>query len=90
MVRCGVARKSGMAQRRRDRDPLCQGSFRLSFDRVGHLEIGELAVVVAAAAPHRAEAFEAARFAIDSLKQTVPIWKKEFAEGGEYWVDDRP
>ena len=58
--------------------------------RVGHLEIGELAVVVAASAPHRAEAFEAARFAIDTLKETVPIWKKEFAEGGEYWVDDRP
>ncbi len=58
--------------------------------RVGHLAIGELAVVVAAASPHRAEAFEAARFAIDTLKETVPIWKKEFAEGGEYWVDDRP
>ncbi|MBW2268429.1 MAG: molybdenum cofactor biosynthesis protein MoaE [Deltaproteobacteria bacterium] len=58
--------------------------------RVGRLEVGELAVVVAAAAPHRAEAFEAARFAIDTLKQTVPIWKKEFAEGGDYWVDDRP
>lgn len=58
--------------------------------RVGRLEIGELAVVVAAAAPHRAEAFEAARFAIDTLKETVPIWKKEFAEGGDYWVDDRP
>lgn len=58
--------------------------------RIGHLKIGELAVVVAAASPHRAEAFEAARFAIDTLKETVPIWKKEFAEGGEYWVDDRP
>ncbi|HJO24861.1 MAG: molybdenum cofactor biosynthesis protein MoaE [Myxococcota bacterium] len=58
--------------------------------RVGHLEIGELAVVIAAAAPHRAEAFEACRFAIDTLKETVPIWKKEFAAGGEYWVDDRP
>jgi molybdopterin synthase catalytic subunit/molybdopterin converting factor small subunit len=58
--------------------------------RVGRLEIGELAVVVAASAPHRGEAFEAARFAIDTLKETVPIWKKEFAEGGDYWVDDRP
>lgn len=58
--------------------------------RVGHLAIGDLAVVVAAASPHRAEAFEAARYAIDTLKETVPIWKKEFAEGGEYWVDDRP
>ena len=56
--------------------------------RTGHLEIGEAAVVVAVAAPHRAEAFEACRFAIDTLKQTVPIWKKEVATDGEYWVDD--
>jgi molybdopterin synthase catalytic subunit len=58
--------------------------------RAGHLEVGELAVVVVAAAPHRAEAFAACRFAIDTLKQTVPIWKKEVATDGEYWVDDRP
>jgi molybdopterin synthase catalytic subunit len=58
--------------------------------RSGHLEIGEIAVVIAAAAPHRDAAFAACRFAIDTLKQTVPIWKKEFAEDGEYWVDDRP
>jgi molybdopterin synthase catalytic subunit len=58
--------------------------------RAGHLEIGELAVVIAAAAPHRADAFEACRFAIDTLKQTVPIWKKEVATDGAYWVDDRP
>jgi molybdopterin synthase catalytic subunit len=56
--------------------------------RVGHLEIGEAAVVVVAVSPHRAEAFEACRFAIDTLKITVPIWKKEVATGGEYWVDD--
>jgi molybdopterin synthase catalytic subunit len=56
--------------------------------RAGHLEVGELAVVVAAASPHRAAAFEAARFAIDALKQRVPIWKKEVATDGEYWVDD--
>jgi molybdopterin synthase catalytic subunit len=58
--------------------------------RVGHLAIGDLAVVVAAAAPHRAEAFEACRFAIDTLKENVPIWKKEVATDGEYWVDDHP
>jgi MoaE-MoaD fusion protein len=58
--------------------------------RSGHLEVGDVAVVVAAAAPHRAEAFDACRFAIDTLKQTVPIWKKEVATDGEYWVDDRP
>jgi molybdopterin synthase catalytic subunit len=56
--------------------------------RVGHLKIGDAAVVIAACAPHRAEAFEACRFAIDTLKVTVPIWKKEVAVDGEYWVDD--
>jgi molybdopterin synthase catalytic subunit len=58
--------------------------------RVGHLEVGDLAVVVVAAAPHRAEAFDACRFAIDTLKESVPIWKKEVATDGEYWVDDHP
>ena len=57
--------------------------------RTGHLEIGEAAVVIAAASPHRAEAFEACRYAIDTLKATVPIWKKEVATDGEYWVDER-
>jgi molybdopterin synthase catalytic subunit len=56
--------------------------------RIGHLEIGDAAVVIAAAAPHRGEAFEACRFAIDTLKVTVPIWKKEMAIDGAYWVDD--
>ena len=56
--------------------------------RVGQLEIGDLAVVIAAAAPHRGEAFEACRFTIDTLKQTVPIWKKEVTTSGEYWVED--
>ena len=56
--------------------------------RVGHLEIADAAVVIVAASPHRAEAFEACRFAIDTLKQTVPIWKKEVATDGEYWVDE--
>ncbi|HBZ71333.1 MAG TPA: molybdenum cofactor biosynthesis protein MoaE [Deltaproteobacteria bacterium] len=56
--------------------------------RTGHLEVGEIAVVVAAAAPHRAEAFSACRFAIDTLKERVPIWKKEIASDGAYWVDD--
>ena len=58
--------------------------------RIGRLEIGDAAVMIAAAAPHRADAFEACRFAIDTLKQTVPIWKKEFAESGAYWVEENP
>ena len=55
--------------------------------RTGLLAVGDVAVVVAAAAPHRAEAFEAARRLIDDLKQTVPIWKRQvFAEGDQEWV----
>jgi len=55
--------------------------------RLGRLEIGEASVAVAVASPHRAEAFDACRFAIDTLKHTAPIWKKEFFEGGEAWVE---
>ena len=55
--------------------------------RVGRLEIGEASVIVAVATPHRAEAFEACRYIIDTLKATVPIWKKEVATGGEEWVE---
>ena len=58
--------------------------------RIGRLEIGEAAVMIAAGSPHRAEAFEACRFAIDTLKQTVPIWKKEFSDEGTYWVEENP
>jgi molybdopterin synthase catalytic subunit len=54
--------------------------------RVGALAVGELAVVIAASAPHRAQAFEACRAAIDRLKESVPIWKKEIAEDGECWI----
>jgi molybdopterin synthase catalytic subunit len=55
--------------------------------RIGRLEIGECSVVVVVACPHRGEAFEACRYAIDTLKTTVPIWKKEVAEDGEEWVE---
>ena len=53
--------------------------------RVGTLAIGDAAVVVVASAPHREEAFGAARFCIDALKATVPIWKREKWAGGESW-----
>jgi molybdopterin synthase catalytic subunit len=53
--------------------------------RVGPLDLGEVSVVVAVSAPHRPEAFEAARFGIDRLKATVPIWKRETWDGGEDW-----
>jgi molybdopterin synthase catalytic subunit len=53
--------------------------------RVGRLEVGEVAVVVAVSTPHRAEAFAAAQFCIDTLKHTVPIWKLETWDGGSDW-----
>ena len=55
--------------------------------RTGRLEIGEASVIVAVAAAHRADAFDACRFVIDTLKQRVPIWKKEVFEGGEVWIE---
>jgi molybdopterin synthase catalytic subunit len=58
--------------------------------RVGTLQLGEVAVVVAVSTPHRKESFEACQYIIDNLKANVPIWKKEFFEGGEEWVDARP
>ena len=56
--------------------------------RRGLLEVGEVSVGVAVSAVHRAEAFEACRYVIDTLKRKVPIWKKEFFEGGERWVEE--
>lgn len=55
--------------------------------RFGRLEIGEASVIIAVATPHRGEAFEACRYLIDTLKSTVPIWKKEVATNGEEWVE---
>ncbi len=56
--------------------------------RVGQLQVGDLAVIVAAAAPHRAQAFDACRQAIEQIKQRVPIWKKEWApDGSASWVN---
>ena len=58
--------------------------------RTGVLQIGEIPVVIAVSAAHRDAAFEACRYAIDTLKQTVPIWKKEIFEDGEVWVAAHP
>jgi molybdopterin synthase catalytic subunit len=55
--------------------------------RLGHLEVGAISVAVAVSCPHRAQAFEACRYAIDRLKELVPIWKKEhWADGSMEWV----
>jgi molybdopterin synthase catalytic subunit len=54
--------------------------------RVGRVEIGEPSVVIAVSAPHRAAALDACREAIDTLKETIPLWKKEVYAGGEEWI----
>ena len=56
--------------------------------RIGRLEIGEASVIIAVSSPHRKEALDACHFAIDRLKQTVPVWKKEYWEGGEIWIEN--
>lgn len=55
--------------------------------RFGRLEIGEASVIIVVASPHRAQAFDACRYIIDTLKTKVPIWKKEVATNGEEWVE---
>lgn len=58
--------------------------------RTGTVEIGEAAVVVAVASPHRGPAFDAARFLIDELKARVPLWKRESTADGAHWIGERP
>lgn len=55
--------------------------------RVGRMAIGEASVAIAAASPHRADAFAASRYAIERIKQIVPIWKHEYFEGGDVWIE---
>jgi molybdopterin synthase catalytic subunit len=58
--------------------------------RLGRLEIGETSVLIIVASAHRGAAFEACRWLIDTLKRTVPIWKKEFFSDGAVWADGEP
>ena len=58
--------------------------------RIGVLQVGDIPVIIAVSAAHRGAAFDACRYAIDTLKQTVPIWKKEVFEDGETWVAAHP
>lgn len=57
---------------------------------IGKLKIGEIPVIIAVSSAHRQAAFDACEFAIDTLKQTVPIWKKEYFDDGEIWVNAHP
>ena len=66
----------------------CWPTARLALHhRVGRVEIGEASVAIAASSPHRAEAFAACRYAIERVKQIAPIWKHEFFEGGDAWIE---
>lgn len=57
---------------------------------VGNLKIGDVPVIIATSSAHREAAFKACQYAIDTLKETVPIWKKEYFEDGEVWVNSHP
>lgn len=76
-----------IAQRARERWPIEHIAL---HHRVGTLAIGEIAVIIAVSTPHRRASFEACQFAIDTLKETVPIWKKECFEDGSQWVAAHP
>jgi MoaE-MoaD fusion protein len=75
------------------RDIAAEAHAKFPIDRVaiahrfGRLEIGETSVFIAVSAPHRAAAFDACRYTIDTLKRSVPIWKKEYFEDGAVWAD---
>ncbi len=81
----GMAEKvmADLAEALTSRHALCEVAI---HHRVGRVEIGETSVVIAVSAPHRAAALAACREAIDELKVTVPLWKKEVYEGGEEWI----
>jgi len=80
-----VRRMEEIAAAARDRWPAVERLVLLH--RTGEVALSEPSVVVVASSPHRAEAFEAAQFCIDTLKETVPIWKREHWEGGSDWAE---
>lgn len=77
----------GLAEQARDRFAVSGVSI---IHRLGRLQIGETSVLIVVASEHRAAAFEACRWVIDTLKKTVPIWKKEYFEDGAVWADGEP
>ncbi|HEY8777861.1 MAG TPA: molybdenum cofactor biosynthesis protein MoaE, partial [Gaiellaceae bacterium] len=74
---------AGIAAQLEERYDLCAVAI---HHRVGRVGIGEPSVVIAVSAPHRADALAACKDAIDVLKESVPVWKKEVYEGGEEWI----
>ena len=73
-----------IAERARERWPIEAIAI---HHRIGRLEIGEISVALAVSSAHRNEAFEALRWAIDTLKETVPIWKRETGPDGTFWIE---
>jgi molybdopterin synthase catalytic subunit len=66
------------------------GTLLACTHRIGELYVGDLAVVCAASAPHRGEAFDACRLLIDRVKERIPVWKREHGPAGPYWIDFQP
>jgi len=82
-----LKKMAGLAEEARSRFGVRQVAL---VHRLGRLEIGETSVLIVVAAAHRGPAFEACRWIIDTLKKTVPIWKKEYFEDGAVWADGEP
>jgi len=82
--RLAVTAFARIALEARERWPL---SVLAIHHRTGRLEVGEASVAIAAAAPHRAEAYASCRYAIERVKQIAPIWKHEFFDGGNVWIE---
>ena len=75
------------ADRRRRSRERWPGARLALHHRIGRLEIGEASVAIAAASPHRGDAYAACRYAIERVKQIAPIWKREFFDGGDVWIE---
>jgi molybdopterin synthase catalytic subunit len=86
MVRKKLDQIFERARQRRDKNQGLPGAVHI---RLGHLQPGEVAVILAVAAPHREEAFSCCRFLLEKLKSEVPIWKKEFFNDSEIWVENK-
>ncbi len=85
--RMAISEMQKIADKACERWPILRYSI---IHRKGILRIGEIAVLIGVATAHRADAFEACRYIIDTIKQTVPIWKKEVFTDGEEWVNAHP
>ena len=81
-----IKEMASLEQEVRERWEICEMAI---THRIGRLEIGEASVAIAISSPHRREALEACQYTINRLKETVPVWKKEYWEGGEVWIENK-